>query len=412
MSRSRNTLLGLGFVVVVVTLLVLSVLAYRKAFTPVVRVTLEADHTGLQLNEGADVKLRGVVVGEVRQIAADGEQARLQLALDPATVAFVPSNVEARLLPRTLFGEKYVDLVVPADASPRPIAGGAIIEQDRSQTGVELERVINETLPLLQAIRPEALAATLSTLAYALDGRGTQLGADIDTATDLLTKLNMQMPTIAADVQKLATVVNTYDGAADDILAILRNITVTMDTVVDQRTQLAAFLTDTTEFADTATDFLRRNGDQIIRLGQVSRPVLDLLAAYAPEYPCLLDGAVALEPGAEKVFATGEMHITLEIVKDQGKYVAGRDDPEYAAHDGPNCRGLPSPTVPFPATSVNDGYGGDGTPVSMGIAGTAEEQDVVKPIVAEATGVRVDQVPDIAVLLWGPLLRGTAVSVP
>jgi phospholipid/cholesterol/gamma-HCH transport system substrate-binding protein len=221
----------------------------------------------------------------------------------------------------------------------------------------------------------------------------------------------MQMPTIAADVQKLVTVVNTYDGAADDVLSILRNITVTMNTVVDQRAQLAEFLTDTTALADTATDFLQRNGDQIIRLGQVGRPVLNLLATYAPEYPCLLNGAVALEPAAEQVFATGEMHITLEIVKDQGKYVAGRDDPVYAAQDGPNCRGLASPTVPFPATSIDDGYGGDGTPVSMGIAGTAQEQDVLKPIVAEATGVRVDQVPDLAVLLWGPLLRGTAVSV-
>jgi phospholipid/cholesterol/gamma-HCH transport system substrate-binding protein len=412
MGRPRNTLLGLGSIIVVVALLALSVLAYRKAFTPVVRVTLEADHTGLQLNEGADVKLRGVVVGEVRHIAADGEQASLQLALDPATVAFVPANVQARLLPRTLFGEKYVDLVVPADASSAPIADGAVIEQDRSQTAVELERIIDETLPLLQAIRPEALAATLSTLAYALDGRGTQLAADIGTAKAVLGQLNMQMPTIAADVQKLVTVVNTYDGAADDILSILRNITVTMNTVTDQRTQLAQFLADTTELGDTATEFLQRNGDQIIRLGQVSAPVLNLLATYSPEYPCLLDGAAALEPADEKVFASGQMHITLEIVKDQGKYVAGRDNPAYAAHDGPNCRGLPSPTVPFPATSIADGYGGTGTPVAMGIAGTAQEQDVVKPIVAEATGVRVDQVPDIAVLLWGPLLRGTEVSLP
>jgi phospholipid/cholesterol/gamma-HCH transport system substrate-binding protein len=411
MSRPKNMLLGLGFVVVAVMLVALSVLAYRKAFTPVVAVTLEADHTGLQLNEGADVKLRGVVVGQVRHIESNGEQASLQLALDPATVAFVPSNVHARLLPRTLFGEKYVDLVAPADASPQPIASGAVIEQDRSQTAVELEQIIDQTLPLLQAIRPDALAATLSTLAYALDGRGTQLGADIDTANKVLIQLNMQMPTFTADVQKLITVVNTYDGAADDILSILRNITVTMDTVTDQRTQLAEFLADTTELADTATDFLQRNGDQIIRLGQVSRPVLSLLATYSPEYPCLLEGAVALEPAAEKVFATGQMHITLEMVKDQGKYVAGRDNPEYAAHDGPNCRGLPSPAVPFPGASIDDGYGGNGTPVSMGIAGTHEEQDVVNPIVAEATGVRVDQVPDIAVLLWGPLLRGTAVSV-
>jgi phospholipid/cholesterol/gamma-HCH transport system substrate-binding protein len=78
---SVKRLLGLAFVVVLLAGVGLSVLAYRKAFTPVVGVLLRADHTGLQLNEGADVKLRGVVVGEVRQITADGERAELRLAL-------------------------------------------------------------------------------------------------------------------------------------------------------------------------------------------------------------------------------------------------------------------------------------------------------------------------------------------
>jgi ABC-type transporter Mla subunit MlaD len=187
--------------------------------------------------------------------------------------------------------------------------------------------------------------------------------------------------------------VDTYDGAADDLIAILRNATVTMDTVTDQRAQLAGFLADTTELADTARGFLDRNGDRVIQLGQVTRPVLELLAAYAPEYPCLLEGVVALQPRAEQAFTSGAMHVTLEITKDRGKYVAGRDDPVYAAHDGPNCRGLPGPAVPFPGASVNDGYG---APASMGLAGTAEERAVVKPILAAATGMRVDQVPDVA----------------
>ena len=36
--------------------------------------------------------------------------------------------------------------------------------------------------------------------------------------------------------------------------------------------------------------FLDRYGDRIIQLGRVSAPVLELLAAYSPEYPCLLQG--------------------------------------------------------------------------------------------------------------------------
>ena len=202
-----------------------------------------------------------------------------------------------------------------------------------------------------------------------------------------------------------------YDGAADDLLSILRDLTVTATTVTDQRAQLAGFLADTADLADTTRIFLDRHDDRLIRLGQVTRPVLDLLATYSPEYPCLLRGVVALQPRAEQSFAGGKMHVTLEITKDNGKYVAGRDDPYYGAHNGPNCHGLPNPAVPAPSVATNNGYDyGASANAPMGFAGTAEEASFIKPLVAAATGVPADQVPDVAVLLWGPMLRGTVVS--
>jgi phospholipid/cholesterol/gamma-HCH transport system substrate-binding protein len=416
-TRLSIQLRGLAFLAVLAGLLVLSVLAYGKAFTPVSWVTVRTDHTGLQLNAGADVKVRGVVVGEVREVTADGSGAALRLALDPAVVGGIAANVTARLVPKTLFGEKYVDLVAPSTGTP--VAGlrsGAVIGQDRSQTAVELEQILDRTLPLLQAIAPDKLATVLGALAYALDGRGERTGADLVSLDTILRQLNDEMPTIGDDVRRLADVVDTYDGAADDILAILRDVTVTARTVTDQRAQLAGLLADTTDVADTARIFLDRHGDRLIQLGQVTRPVLDLLAAYSPEYPCLLRGVVVLQPQVDDVFADGRMHITLEVTKDNGKYVAGRDDPVYGAASGPNCRGLPDPAVPAPPVPVADGYdyGSARSPLDvqapMGYAGTAEERALVKPLVGAATGVPASEVPDVAVLLWGPLLRGAVVS--
>ena len=58
----------------IVFLLVLALLvgprrsrSFQKRFTPVVMVTLETDRLGSQLQESSDVKLRGLLVGEVRQ---------------------------------------------------------------------------------------------------------------------------------------------------------------------------------------------------------------------------------------------------------------------------------------------------------------------------------------------------------
>lgn len=410
----RQRLLGAGFVLVLVSALALSVLVYQRAFTPVEWVTLRTDHVGMQLSEGADVKLRGVVIGDVREISADGEAATLRLALDPALIGLVPADVTARLLPKTLFGERYVELVPPATPAGPPLRPGAVIDQDRSAGAVELEQVLDRALPVLQSIKPDKLAATLGALAYALEGRGDQLGRDLSTANAYLAALNEQMPVIATDVKRLAQVLDVYHGALPDLLALLRDVTVTARTVVDQRAELSRFLADTTDLAGRGREFLDRHDARIVQVGQVSRPVLELLAAYAPEYPCLLRGLVALQPRVEKVFSTGRMHITLEVGRDNGKYTAA-DRPVYGADDGPQCRGLPDPKVPAAQHPIGDGYeyGANRSPLpyaDMGSAGTAQEQALLKPLLGLAQGAGPEQVPDVAVLLWGPLLRGTVVN--
>ncbi len=87
-----------------------------------VHVTLEADRVGNQLAPPADVKLRGMIVGEVRSVAADGRKATVDIALKPKTAGLIPADVHARLLPKTLFGEKFVDLVLPARPSQRRLS--------------------------------------------------------------------------------------------------------------------------------------------------------------------------------------------------------------------------------------------------------------------------------------------------
>lgn len=428
---SMKRLLGIAFIIGVVSALALSVLAYRKAFTTVTWVTLHADHTGLQLNDGADVKLLGVVIGDVRHISADGDKATIDLALQPERAARLPANVTARLLPKTLFGEKYVALQLPADPSADPLRDGAVIGQDRSAAAVELGRVLDRILPMLRAMKPDKLAATLGGLATALDGRGEQLGRDLEAMRDYLAALNEQMPAIAADIEQLADVLAIYDDALPELIELLRNSAVTATTLADQRDHLAAFLVDTADLADATRGFLDRYGDRIIQLGDVSAPVLSLLAAYSPEYPCLLRGLVRLQPQAEQVFAGGTMHITIEVTRDNGGYERGRDDPVYGARYGPHCHGLPGEVaVPAPEVRVNDGYdhggarppallpvgpigaaaAGGHAPAAMGYAGTAEERALLRPLLGAATGTSAQDVPDVAVLLWGPLLRGAVVN--
>lgn len=405
MSRVRVVrlrLYGVVFIAVLALLLSLSVAVYRQAFTPVVRITLEADSLGNQLDRRADVKLRGLLVGEVRSVRADGTRATLDIALKPEHVSSIPADVHARLLPKTLFGEKYVDLVVPARSSTRPIRAGDVISQDRTHVGIELQQLMNDLLPLLRTVRPGELNATLSAFATALEGRGDRIGANLTRVEAYLRKLNPHLPSLKEDIARFADVAEVYGDAAPDLMRILRNTVTTSRTLVEKRDQLAAALGATTTAANTADGFLDRTGDRLITLGRVSRPTLDLFARYSPEYPCLLEGLVRQEKASEEAFRGGRMRITLEVVRQRPAYEPG-EEPHYGERSGPDCRGLPHPSVPAPHTKLDDG--------TSEVSGTRAEQRAVGSLVAPVLGVPADEVPPVATLLFGPMARGTAVSV-
>lgn len=440
---------GVGFLIVLVALVGLCVAAYAKVFTPAVGVTVTAPTAGLQMSKGADVKLLGVLVGEVRDVDSRGDGAILTLALDPAAREHIPEGVQARLLPKTLFGEKYVELIPPEQPTGEPIAEHTVIEVDASAEAVELDQLLDGALPLLRAVPPEKLAITLTSIADALDGRGDKVGETFVKLGDVVRTLNEEMPAITADLELLAQVLDEYDGALPDLITVLENLTVTNRTIADQSDQLKALWMSTADFSEETGVFLDRYQGRLIQFGEVTAPFLEVLAAYAPQYPCLFEGLTTLEPNLVDAFSGGKLNITLEITQNNGGYEAGRDEPEWLSSFGPDCRGLPTPDTPGPERQYSNGYDYDGSRVDlpihipgitdaltymtdpdaavdedaeedggflpfdprMGYGGTEAEKKVVVPIVAAATGAEAATVSDTAVLLWGPLLRGTTVSV-
>jgi len=102
---------------------------FTKKFADYDEVKLESSATGLSLPSRADVKIRGVIVGEVLDTQTTGDGAELTLGLYPDKREDVPEDVTATILPKTLFGEKYVALEIPPDSSGKPIQAGDTIKQ-------------------------------------------------------------------------------------------------------------------------------------------------------------------------------------------------------------------------------------------------------------------------------------------
>src|SRR4051812_47224797 len=178
-QRVRYRFYGLAFLLVVALALALTIALYQKTFKDVVTVKVQTDRAGLQLLNRSDVKVRGLIVGEVRGIRATANGAEIDLAIDSDKAKLVPANSQARLLPKTLFVEKYVALETPGQPGSA-IREGQVLQQDRTQAAVEVGKVLDDILPVLQAVQPEKLNATLNALATALQGRGDQLGHNLE----------------------------------------------------------------------------------------------------------------------------------------------------------------------------------------------------------------------------------------
>ena len=433
---SKRKLQGVGFLLFVAFMIWLSAAFYNKTFITVTPVTLEASHTGTQLALGADVKLRGIIVGDVRKVTTTGSGAVIKIALQPNKAKLIPDNVLARILPKTLFGQKFVDLVIPPNAATTSLRSGDVIPEDRSKNAIEVETVLSAILPVLRTVAPEKLNATLTSIANALEGRGNELGDNLSRLDTYLRTFNQHLPAFTTDISELASVADNYNRAAPDLLRFLANSSVTSQTITAKQSTLLQFLRDTATFSDTATGVLTDNQTRLIQLGQVGRPILDELASRSSDISQTIDGLAQLAPKLEQVFGTGTnqnwLHISLIPVSAKGAYVAPNDCPKYVNKEGsqygPNCgvgsaaaaadSGSATALPGLPASVVKDlqlvGSGASATSTSDGnVVGTPAEQKLIAQIVGAVTNAQAKtQLNESGVvdMLLGPMLRGTTVS--
>lgn len=400
---------------------------FDKKFVDVAWVDLHTSKVGLQMGPNADVKIRGVRVGEVREMRSTGDGAVLEMAIDPDKIDTIPANVTGMILPKTLFGEKFVSLEVPEQEAHQSLQPGDTIT--RSENAIEVEQVLADVYPLLRTVQPEQLAYTLNAVATAMEGRGEKLGDGLVRLDRHLKKLNPLMPDLVENARLMTKVSHDYADVMPQLGQLLRNSIVTGDTLRVKEQALQDLFTDVSSFSSTTRDFLDQNGENIIRLGEVSAPVLELLEEYSPVFPCLAKGLNNYSQQANEAFRGYTLNISLETIPRQPTGYTPEDDPKYGADYGPDCLTLPNPPydqeniAPMPEFAKNkesdDGVEGSHNkyrkaPVfdlTSGFAGTEREQRVVDAIAAPVLGVPPKEVPDLTTYLFAPLARGTEVSL-
>lgn len=437
-EKLRVRVLGIVFFVLCALFLWSTIAIYNKTFVRTVDVDLKTDSVGNALTRNADVKVRGVQVGTVRSSTTSGGEVTLALAIDPDKAEQIPANVTARLLPKTLFGERYVDLVIPADASSEHLADGMTLRQDTSGNAVEISKLLDNLMPLLQAIPPQSLAATLGALSQALSGQGTALGESVDKLDVIFRDLNGVLPDLQEDLRSFAQVASTYSEAAPQLVSALDNLRTTNATIVQRRTDIDVLYQVLTPAAATTTDFLLANRDNIIDVAADSRYALEQLATYSPTFTCAMANFAQLKPRIDELFGPGTgrpgSRVSIELVNPRGRYLPNQDEPRWFDDRGPWCvpefplgvdpgqyPGGPPNDGSYPVPSRNPGdqeagyypvpqfsaYPAREVPTT---AGSPMEQQQLGAIYGAANDVAPEQVPGWLTRAGAPAFRGSEVS--
>lgn len=445
-SRLRRLLLGLAFFLILILFVGWSITSYNKTFKKVVSIDLVTDSVGNALPANADVKVRGLIVGEVRSASTEDGVVTAHLAIDPDKADLIPSNTTARLLPKTLFGERYVSLISPPGDTASPITNGTVLKQDTSGNAIEVGQLLDNLLPLLEAIPPQDLASTLGALAQGLSGRGEQLGFTIDRLENIFKGLNTELPNIQQGLRGLADFSETYSDAAPQLIDALDNLSVTGNTLVEQRPAVDTLISSLTSTSSSTADFLQANSSNLIAIAADSREALGLLAEYSPSFGCTFAQFVPIVARAQEVIGVGDeyrgINVSASFVNPKGRYLPNQDEPRLFDDRGPRCY-TPADTAAgeffpqYPGGSANDGSyqvpsrnpgpqdvpelpspqysavpraaAGDAAPASY--EGSDFERDTLAVIYGQAGGVAPDEIPSWTTSLGAPALRGAEVTI-
>ncbi|NKQ52716.1 MCE family protein [Amycolatopsis sp. K13G38] len=375
----RLAALGLIGVVVLVGATVCAI-AYRSgAFHGEPELTLVVPASAGPLRAQSQVQYRGVIVGTVADVEPGKDSSTV--TLDVPSPQMLPAAAKARILPRTLFGDQYVDIV--ADDPTPGLRAGTTIPHDESAPTAQLYAAVTKLYDLLGSLHPAELSAALGAVADAFRGKGAELGALIDRAHQVVTGAGPLAEAVLGDLSTVSTLSDELARSAPDLFRTLDNAVSLSDTLVAKKDDLHRLLLAGTEASDVVGSTLVDNADRVITLVHDAGSVMDTVSAHPGVLPATVRDLGDLLAAVTRAFSHGPwVAIKAPLTLDDPYPYTAKDCPRYGDLAGPNCGGTPP----------------GGTVGSVGSPGEKQR-------IEQLTGPQ----PDVLDVLLAPLLRGTTV---
>lgn len=299
-----------------------------------------------QLFEDSRVKVMGLDVGHVEQVAIEGDRIRVDLRIDHAVR--LPADVEAAIVPLSLIGERNVVLSPPWRPGDDAVADGHRIAPSRSHVTAEPDDVLDTVVEVTGSLDAEGMGQAVERAAAALDGQGTTIRDAIDRGARVARVLREQDDDLLAAAEGLTDLAATLNDREEQLTVLTGQVAEATDLLAGQREQLRPFLASVAELVDRGGTVLAAyEGDlaaDLAALARVARAlevntasVARLLAALPPIAEMLL---AAYRPDTEAIKLRFTGAVTGPTVLNQVLGVLGLPPvDECAEFPGVECEG-------------------------------------------------------------------------
>jgi phospholipid/cholesterol/gamma-HCH transport system substrate-binding protein len=323
-------------VAVAVLTLALMLTFVRHSDEPGMVLSAEFDRAGLNVRVDDEVRIRGVPVGHIAEIEVTEDRgATYHLELEPD--AAVAADSGARIVPKTLFGDKFVELD-PASADTPSLQSGDVIPRERTRPVSELEEVLDRLGGILTELDVVAIASTVDVYAEAL-GDGEDLARAMRGVGSMAELASTERDAFRGLLASAPPVTETFTHRAGELESITHDLSQVAGTLADERETFATTLRSNADLFERASRLVA--DDRLAELTDDGLTVLDIVADHPGAVEEYLGGVPDyLEGVVDAVFLTTLYalvpHMLIGLPHVAGHEALERSDAERGSGPGPH----------------------------------------------------------------------------
>ncbi|HEU4480819.1 MAG TPA: MCE family protein, partial [Actinomycetota bacterium] len=209
-----------------------------------------------------EVTYRGVLVGQVGELALSEDGVRIELVIEPEWEGRIPADVEATVRSKSAVGEQFVNLT-PGAVTGSFLEDGDVIPRERTSLPVDFQALLSSLDRVLADVSPEQTRRLISNLAGGLEGRATDIGTILNSLGELSAAFESVAPEQRSLLRNATETGTAFLATKDEFSRAIRAADAVFAGLGDEPEEMRRLFAANDRLAREGIALLARRGDDL-----------------------------------------------------------------------------------------------------------------------------------------------------